>query len=143
MGEDMTMMLLFAYAKKVAYVPKAFYHYIKLNSNAMSNVYTDRHKEELKHNVNWISEKLISIEKDLSKEISFLKLEAKFPFLLMGDSQSFKLWKEWYPEANKYILQNQTISIRNRWLQWCAWKNLFGIVWVYSRLFKLAYRMLY
>lgn len=109
----------------------------------MSNVYTDRHKEELKHNVNWISEKLISIEKDLSKEISFLKLEAKFPFLLMGDSQSFKLWKEWYPEANKYILQNQTISIRNRWLQWCAWKNLFGIVWVYSRLFKLAYRMLY
>ena len=35
---------------------------------------------------------------------------------------------------NKYILQNQTISIRNRWLQWCAWKNLFGIVWVYSRL---------
>lgn len=144
MGEDMTMMLLFAHAKKVIYVPKAFYHYIKLNTNAMSNMYTDRHKEELKHNVDWISDKLIGAGgEDLKKEVSFLKLEAKFPFLLMGNMQSYKLWKEWYPEANKYILQNHAISMRNRWLQWCAWKNMFTLVWIYSRLFKLAYKVLY
>lgn len=144
MGEDMTMMLLFAHAGKVVYVPKAFYHYIKLNTNAMSNVYSDRRKEELKHNVNWVSETLIGIMgRKLEREIAFFKLEAKFPFLLMDNPQSFKLWKEWYPEANKYILQNHSISMRNRWLQWCAWKNLFGIVWIYSRLLKLAYRVLY
>ena len=144
MGEDMTMMLLFAYAQKVVYVPRAFYHYIKLNVNAMSNVYTDKHKEELKHNVNWISEELIGIfGEGFRKEISFLKLEAKFPFLLMGNVQSYKLWKEWYPEANEFILQNGVIPMRNRWLQWCAWKNMYGIIWIYSQLFKLAYKLLY
>ena len=79
----------------------------------------------------------------LEKEIAFLKLEAKFPFLLMGDTRLYRLWKEWYPEANRYILQNRGISARSRWLQWCAWKNLFGLVWIYNQLFHWAYKILY
>ena len=144
MGEDMTMLLLFAHAGRVAYVPKAFYHYVKLNTGAMSNVYSDRHKEELKYNVNRTAECLTKIYGNtLEKEIAFLKLEAKFPFLLMGDTRLYRLWKEWYPEANRYILQNRGISARSRWLQWCAWKNLFGLVWIYNQLFHWAYKILY
>ena len=82
------MLLLFAHAGRVAYVPKAFYHYVKLNTGAMSNVYSDRHKEELKYNVNRTAECLTKIYGNtLEKEIAFLKLEAKFPFLLMGDTR--------------------------------------------------------
>lgn len=144
MGEDMTMMWLFAHAGRVAYVPKAFYHYVKLNTGAMSHVYSDRHKEELKYNVSRIAEILLGMYGSaLEKEIAFLKLEAKFPFLLMGDTRLYRLWKEWYPEANPYILQNRSISARSRWLQWCAWKNQFWLVWVYNQLFHLVYKVWY
>ena len=34
MGEDMTIMMLFACATSVHYVDKAFYHYVKINTNA-------------------------------------------------------------------------------------------------------------
>ena len=51
MGEDMTMMMLFAKAHRVAYVPCAYYHYIKLNTGAFSQTYSDKHLIELKYNV--------------------------------------------------------------------------------------------
>lgn len=144
MGEDMTMMLLFAHASNVVYLPKAFYHYVKYNTGAFSQTYSDKHLMELKHNVSVIEQKLIKIYGDsLSKEIAFLKLEAKFPFLLSCDKKRMSIWKVWYPEANIYILKNYAIPMRNRWLQWCAWKNLLGLVWIYSCFLKMAYRILY
>ena len=43
MGEDMTMMRLAACARKVAYVPRAFYHYVKTNTNSFCQTYSERH----------------------------------------------------------------------------------------------------
>lgn len=145
MGEDMTMILLFAHARRVVYIPKAFYHYVKLNTGAMSGMYSDKHLTELKYNVTRISETLEMIcGKTLEKEIAFFKLEAKFPFLIVGDARMYKLWKEWYPEANRFILQNQYIPVRNKWIQWCAWKGQFWIVWLYYWLVcRLVYGVLY
>ncbi|MGM9767302.1 MAG: glycosyltransferase family 2 protein [Candidatus Cryptobacteroides sp.] len=145
MGEDMTMMLLFAYAKRVAYLPKAFYHYVKLNTNAFSQTYSERHLEELRHNVQNTEARLNILYGDaLKQEISFLKLEAKFPFLLSSDKRKQQLWREWYPEANEYILKNHNISIRSRAIQWCAWKRLDFIVSLYQWfLNKLVYGIIY
>ena len=99
-------------------------------------------KVELKHNVSRISALLTQVYGNtLEKEIAFLKLEAKFPFLLMGDVNFYRLWKEWYPEANRFILRNRNISGRSRWLQWCAWKNQFWLVWIYNWLFHIAYKI--
>ena len=36
MGEDMTMIQLFACAGSVCYLPRAFYHYVRLNTNAFT-----------------------------------------------------------------------------------------------------------
>lgn len=47
MGEDMTMMFLFSYAHKVAYVGKALYHYVS-NNASMTNVPKPKHLIELK-----------------------------------------------------------------------------------------------
>lgn len=145
MGEDMTIMLLFAYAQKVAYLPHAFYHYVKLNTNAFSQTYSNRHLLELQHNVTAITDKLGNLfGNTLEQEISFLKLEAKFPFLFSNDSRKRKLWDEWYPEANRYILRNHNISTRSRLIQWCAWKHLRIIVNIYRWLFnRIVYGIIY
>ena len=145
MGEDMTMMMLFAHAHKVAYVPKAFYHYLKLNTGAFSQTYSERHLQELKHNVSRICDYMqVEYGKKLENELAFFKLEAKFPFLITDDSRKYKLWMEWYPEANDYILQNRNVSSRSRWLQWCAWKGLWWMVRLYYIFInKFIYGILY
>ena len=142
MGEDMTMMMLFAHAQKIAYVPKAYYHYIKTNTNAFSQTYSDKHLVELKHNVQRIVDYMQGIYgNDLEKELSFLKLDVKFPFLI---ANNFKRWKEWYPEANRYILQNKYISSRSRYIQWLAAKKQYWLVWIYNQLLdKIIYGIIY
>lgn len=145
MGEDMTIMLLFAYAERISYLPNAFYHYVKLNTNAFSQIYSKRHLQELQHNVATITDKLETLfGNTLEQEISFLKLEAKFPFLFSNDRKKRKLWQEWYPEANRFILQNHNISMRSRLIQWCAWKNLNFIVSIYRWLLnRIVYGIIY
>ena len=142
MGEDMTMMMLFAHAQKIAYVPKAYYHYIKTNTNAFSQTYSDKHLVELKHNVQRIINYMQGIYgNDLEKELSFLKLDVKFPFLI---ANNFKRWEEWYPEANRYILQNKYISSRSRYIQWFAAKKQYWLVWIYNQLLdKIIYGIIY
>lgn len=145
MGEDMTMMMLFANAKKVAYLPKSFYHYLKLNTGAFSQTYSERHLQELKYNVSRICDYMqVKYGKELEKELAFFKLEAKFPFLITNDDKKYKLWKEWYPEANDDILQNMNVSFRSRLLQWCAWKGQWWVVRLhYLLVIRIVYGIIY
>lgn len=145
MGEDMTMMMLFAHAQKVAYIPQAFYHYVKLNTGAFSQTYSERHLVELRYNVQRICDYMQRVLGDkVEKELAFFRLDAKFPFLITNDSNKYKLWKEWYPEVNSYILQNKNVSLRSRCLQWMAWKGQFWAVRLhYFLLYKLVYGIIY
>ena len=145
MGEDMTMMMLFARAQMVAYIPRAFYHYVKLNTGAFSQTYSDRHLVELKHNIQRICDYMqITLGDKVEQELAFFKLDAKFPFLISDDSNKYKLWQEWYPEVNSYILQNKNVSFRSRILQWFAWKGQFWLVKLhYYLLYKLVYGIIY
>lgn len=145
MGEDMTMMMLFACAKSVKYIPRAFYHYVKLNTGSFTQTYSERHSIELKYNVQRISNYLNGkFGHALDKEIAFLKLDVKFPFLISSSREKYRMWKEWYPEANIYIRQNKSISFRSRFIQWCAWKGQFWIVWLYYIfLQKVVYGLIY
>lgn len=141
MGEDMTMIRLFANANRIAYVNKAFYHYVQQNSGAFSKTYSQRHLDELKHNVDSLINYLQKIYGDsLRCEYAFLKLDVKFPFLISSDSRKYQLWKEWYPEANPFILLNKSISVRSRYLQWFAFKNQFWLVWLY---YQVVHRFIY
>ena len=137
MGEDMTMMLLFAVAKKVAYAPKAFYHYVKLNAGAYSQNFSLKQDrvESVLHS---------RFGNRLDLEIACMKLEAKFPFLMSDKSEMYKLWTETYPETNVYITKNRYISKRRRMLQWCAFKRLWGLVYLhYFVVDKLVYGWIY
>lgn len=145
MGEDMTMIRLFARARKVAYLPKAFYHYVQLNSGAFCKTMSERHLIDIKHNVSCVINDLFSIYGDkLEREIAFFKLNVKFPFLISGDFAQYRLWQSWYPEANPYICKNKHLSLRSRCLQWAAWKHQYWVVWLYyTCIHRLVYGVIY
>lgn len=141
MGEDMTMIRLAACAKSVAYVPKAFYHYVKLNANAYSATMSERHKIDIRFNVDQTVEFLEKkFGNTLDKEIAFFKLNTKLPFLITDDSSQYEVWKEWWPEANKYICENKQQAFRTRLVQWLAANGQFWAVKLY---FKVVYKLVY
>ena len=141
MGEDMTMIRLAACAKSVAYVHKAFYHYVKLNTNAYSATMSERHKVDILFNVNQTVEFLQNKFGDaLNKEIAFFKLNTKLPFLITDDETQYEVWKEWWPDANRYICENKNQSIRTRIVQWMAWK---GQWWFVKSYYRLVHRVVY
>ena len=148
MGEDMTMIQLFACAQKVSYLPKALYHYVRFNTNGFTQIHNqmdEKKLEDLRYNtlrtVQFIT---LKMGDRLKQELAFFQLEAKFPFLLSDDRESYKRWTNWFPEANSYIMQNRNISFRSRFLQYMASQGQFWYVWLYYRLFiKFIYVVLY
>ena len=141
MGEDMTMIRLAACAKSVAYVPKAFYHYVKLNANAYSSTMSERHKVDIRYNVAQTEDFLrYKFGNTLEKEIAFFKLNTKLPFLISDDKAQYEVWKKWWPEANKYICENKQQAFRTRLVQWFAAKGQFWAVKLY---FMVVYKLVY
>ena len=141
MGEDMTMIQLAAVADKVAYVPHAFYHYVKLNEGAYSNTYTQKKLDDIRYNVDRTVTFLQKKFGDsLDYEISLFKLSIKLPFLMTGDKKMYKLWKEWYPEADKYANANPDTPMRIRLLQIMASK---GQWWYVSLYYKVVFKFIY
>lgn len=143
MGEDMTVIRLATEAKRVTHVPEALYHYVKLNMNAFSNTFSQRHLDDIRFNagqtIGWLQEKGIREE-----DIALFKLNIKLPFLLSGDKGQYKLWKEWYPEANRYAMANPNLPFRTRLVQWLAGHHQFWGVSLYGWLVnKVYYRIRY
>ena len=140
MGEDMTMIRLAACAKKVAYVDDALYHYVRSNSEAMTQSYNERHLVDVHYNVDETIAFLVTKGLDTEKEMAFFKLNVKLPFLVTDSWDSYRRWNEWYPEANAYISVNKNIPWRTRLLQQMAAKKFYVGVWLY---FQVIYRFLY
>ena len=72
-------------------------------------------------------------------------LNQKLPLLFSQSQQQYRLWKQWYPEANKYIRKNREWPFRTRLVQQLAAWHLFPLVqkygWAVDRLFYgLLYR---
>lgn len=137
MGEDMTMIKLFCNAKSSAYIPKAYYHYIKINTQAFSQTYSNKHLKELRQNVDDLSAYLERrLANNYTELISNFKLEVKFPFLISDKKEKYKLWQDWFSDANAYVWKNPSISFRRKLLQGMASLNQ----WWYVRLY---YKILY
>lgn len=141
MGEDMTIIQIAAVADKVQYVPKALYHYVKLNEGAYSNSYSKQKLDDIRYNVdrtvNFLHEKFGN---SFEKEVSLFKLSIKLPFLISSDRDMHQLWKAWYPEANRYVNANPDLPLRTRMLQIMAAN---GQWWYVSLYYKLVYKILY
>lgn len=147
MGEDMTMMRLAACARKVVYVPAAFYHYVKTNTLSLCQTYSDRHLNDLRHNVEVTASFILDhCGSKWEREVAFLKLEAKFPFLISdGRHGEYCRWREWYVDSNAYIWKNTYVPLRSRILQKLADKGFFTLIRIYNKvvmqwLYRIVYR---
>ena len=140
MGEDMTMILLATHATRSAHVAKPLYHYLKLNSNACSNTFSQRHLEDIRFNSNRTLTLLQNWNvPNKERYLNFFKLNIKLPFLFSEDRNQIRLWKEWYPEANRYIRQNTHQPRRTRIVQQWAAAGLFPLVRLYTFLVSHFY----
>ena len=145
MGEDMTMIQLFAFAGKVCYLPVGLYHYVQLNTGAFTKTASDVHLDQMRHNANLTIEFIKNrYDAELEKELQFFKLNLKLPFLITNDINSYRRWLEWYPEANSFINYNKMFSRRIRFIQQAADKRRFWIVWLYYYVVvKVVYGVIY
>lgn len=146
MGEDMTMIRLAAKARRVAHVGKPLYHYIRVNTGAMSQAYDERKLNALSHNVDETIEFLRDNIKDdeINREIDWFLLNVKLPFLFTGNDADIRLWKRMYQGSNSAIMSNKSQALRTRMLQWCAANNLTIVNKIYSRLiFNIIYGKIY
>lgn len=136
MGEDMTIIKLFCNARRVAYIPKAYYHYVKSNTAAFSQTYSQRHLIELSENVKIIEKYLEQyLDEDFQFLINSFKLEVKYPFLISDQKEKHIIWENWFKESNRYVWKNNEISLRRRILQTMAAKGIWWFVNIYYLLF--------
>lgn len=145
MGEDMTMILLATHATRTAHVAKPLYHYVKLNANAFSNTFSQRHLDDIRFNADRTFAELANWDvPEKERFLNYFKLNLKLPFLFSEDRNQLRLWKEWYPEANCYIKQNTYQPHRTRLVQLWAAAGLLPLVRLYSFLVNhLFYGILY
>lgn len=146
MGEDLTMLLVFAFARKVRYLNRAYYHYLKINTQAFSHNIKPEHFGALKRNVSWITAQLRELKgESIDDELAFLKLESKYPLIAVsGDFAMYRLWNEWFPEANEYIGKNGNIGMRSRILQKLAYKKQYWALWIhYQLVIRFIYGVIY
>lgn len=143
-GEDMVMIEILSRAKRLAYVPEALYHYVKTNSGAISEGFSQQRLDSILYNCFHALKELEAYPGDLTKETALFKLNVKLPFLLSNDKRKYRLWKEWFPEANGYIFENTELPLRTKLLQWCAAKDLWLAVRLYYLLFyKFVYGIVF
>ena len=145
MGEDMTMIRLAACAERVKYLPEALYHYVQTNSSAFSKTQSLKQLDDIQYNVDatvsFLREKYGD---NIEDDIRNFKLSIKFPFLITDNREQYKLWEEWYPEANSNVLSNRMLSLRAKMLQWMAARRLWiGVRLYHLIVYKLVYRLLY
>ena len=125
MGEDMTMILLFAKARSVTYLPKGTYHYVRQNENAFTAARretVERYFDDLLYNAQRIINALEG--KVPEEDLACFKLNVKFPFLISNRREDYERWLHWFPEANSYIPDHQ-VSGRARLLERCANLHFF------------------
>ena len=154
MGEDMTMILLALHAVRPVRVPVPLYHYMRTNptaftaksassvvssspsviSNSPSVISSEVEKSRLA-DIRFNADRVIAaLEGRVEPEyIAFFKLSLKLPFLFNGRS-GYSLWKEWYPEANGFIMKNRFLPLRTRLVQLAARLGLYPLVALYSNL---------
>jgi len=145
MAEDMTMILLAACATKVCYVPQAYYHYVRTNAGAMTQVVSQRQLDDIQHNVARVVDFLTRVcPGEYDRDLNIFKLEIKLPFLLSGTPGDKERWKQWYPESNGYAFANTELPLRTKLLEWMAAHGQWWYVWFYRKfVFGFIYGVLY
>ena len=143
-GEDLMMVKVLRMANKVVHVPEALYHYNRTNENAITKTHSEKHFSDIKANTDDVIRFLTEHPIVHAEYLEYFKLNQKLPFLFSQSQQQYRLWKQWYPEANGYIKKNREWPFRTRMVQQLAVLHLFPLVHLYGwTVDHLFYGLLY
>jgi len=101
MGEDLTMVLLMARARSIAYVGASCYHYVRQNEAAFTARPSEQSYCDLLYNARRVADGLQGLV--TGDDLACFKLNVKFPLLISGQRADYERWNEWFPEANACI----------------------------------------
>ena len=141
MGEDMTMLLLTASARRIIHVPMAAYHYVRQNEHAFTAQPSAVSYEDLKYNADRV---IAALQDKVSEEdLACFKLNVKFPFLISGHREDYERWNLWFPEADSHIAAHD-VSRRSRFLEKAAARKQYWLLKLYYHcVHKLVYGIIY
>jgi len=145
MGEDMAVMLkLSLHARKVHICHRPFYHYIRTNINSLTKNYPQS-IPQITANIEEAERYLAAAGRsELHEYIRLLQLNVKLPFLISSKTSDYKIWLNWFPEANEYIEKNTGCPWYTRMLQKAARAKQFWILRTYYYLvIKVLYGFIY
>lgn len=119
---------LFYFARKVHYLPKAFYHYMIADTNSVSRSYFSKQKAD---NILMAVEDIevfvakYQLGDMLENEIICLKLYAKYTLIKLA-KENRKQYCSLYPKLTRYILKHRGMPLHNRLaLQLASYNSLF------------------
>jgi glycosyltransferase involved in cell wall biosynthesis len=126
---------LFYYAKKTVYLPKAYYHYVQYNENALTGEKYKMKLSDILRQTEGIIEFLESKNLRLKKHINYLKLAAKQTLLFTCEKDMFRMWLNIYPESNKYIWFYPSLPFHLRMLGGCTSLRLWPLIdlWIWMK----------
>ncbi|MBQ0149824.1 MAG: glycosyltransferase family 2 protein [Bacteroidales bacterium] len=146
MGEDLTIIKLFAVADRVCHISQALYHYVRWNEGAMTQKWTQDKIQALKGNVSDVAEYMHKWKGNMyDSELAYLKLWLKFQFLLTdGSNGMYHQWSMWFPDSNLYIKTLPGANSRLKLLMSMAAKEQWWFVWIhYWVIVKWYYGIVY
>ena len=112
MWEDVvTSIQLYYYANKIAYLPEAYYHYIRYNVNSYTNALNYKSCWDLINAVEILDDFFHSKSVSQEFEIPFnhLKLSVKLNLLLNSRGKQQQEWNKLYPQAKSCILSDKEL----------------------------------
>lgn len=142
MGEDMMFISrVFINSKNIFVVSNFLYHYIRNNSDAMTQNYSMDNIKQVDKNLDIL---ILNTPLNMRYLINFLKLNLKLPLLISENRDNYRIWRDRYSESNTFIMKNTRQSLRMRLIQWFAYKKMNSLVYIYNKLFiKFIYSVIY
>lgn len=136
MEDKYVLMQLVFYAKKLKYVPGAYYYYEKNNIASITTGWSNRNLPwSAIQSLNAIIAFVESTELGsmLQKEMRYARLILKKGLLNTASMEAFIIWKNLFAEENRYVLGCPNMTGRQRVLGWCIDHNwwLVAKLWVY------------
>lgn len=131
--EDMSVMpRLCFYANKVAYLPKAYLHYVQYNLGSYTSNMNYKAIQDIQEAIKILDDFFISNsseERELfALNMNFLKLQAKSNFIMYCSGKKREMLCKLYPNADIYIFRHPTLSLFYEIILWLGIHNAFKLV---------------
>ena len=140
-GDLRASVQLFYYAKKITYIPKAYYHYVQYNPHALSVKNLEKRLNEMIRQAEGIIAFLNGKDVQLDRHIHYLKLATKQNLLFTCDKSSFRKWLTIYPESNNYIWIYPSLPFHLRIVGGCTAMRLWPLIWLWIQIKKCFRRV--